>query len=396
MMKARNQNPAVRVIPVRQVVHTRHSDLVAIRGHRGYYVNLLSGRITYRKGRTKIPTGETEIMKAKRFVETMLKAHAEGITEEQASRALAGELNPTLETLWNDLIAEKRNEAEGSTIENYMTNWRNAIAPFWSKRHVHEVTDQTIVSYKKWYLEQHPTRYFGHTLCHLKVLLKYAVAQKFIKAMPDTKPLENVDEITSKRKRREWGKVSKAFTEAEVQALLAAAERIKRPDMRSRAVLGILLGVRCGLRKMEAMSLRWSSNGVDSWVDLDGRIIHVWSKKNFKWREVPIPKAVLQAFVRHQNEYIASEWVFPMPSNPERFITSQVFDKVWAQARELASVDGRFHDLRHTFATRTAEEGWPPVIACEILDQSLKIYQRTYCKPSTDSKRSWMLRDEDD
>ena len=93
-----------------------------------------------------------------------------------------------------------------------------------------------------------------------------------------------------------------------------------------------------------------------------------------------------------QKQFTDSVWVFPMPSDPTRHISSQVFDKVWFKCRSLAGVTGRYHDLRHTFATKTAEDGWPPVVACEVLDQSLAIYQKTYCKPSQESKTKWMLK----
>ena len=391
-MKERKRNPNVRVIPVREVEHKSFSDLVAIRGHANFYVNLLSGKITYRARGRKIPTGKTSIMEAKSYVEVVMRTESEGVTESKAARDSSGEINPLLADIWDELIESKRGESEQSTIENYQTNWRNAISQFWGKKHVGDVNDLNVIAFKKWYLINKPNRYFGHTLCHFKVLLKHAMTLGYLRRMPDLSPLENVDEVTSKRNKREWGKVSKAFTEDQVLKLLAAAKEIERPDMRSRAHLGILLGVRCGLRKNEVLGLRWTENGTESWVDLKNSVLNIWSKKNFKWREIAIPNEVIEALKVQFSLTGTNAYVFSGILDPNDFISSQVFDKVWSDCRTAAGVGGRFHDLRHTFATRTAEEGWPPVIACQILDQSLKIYQMTYCKPSSESKAAWMRK----
>ena len=45
-----------------------------------------------------------------------------------------------------------------------------------------------------------------------------------------------------------------------------------------------------------------------------------------------------------------------------------------------------FHDIRRSFASMTADNGWPPLVACAILDMSLEIYQKVYCKVSEDAK----------
>ena len=141
------------------------------------------------------------------------------------------------------------------------------------------------------------------------------------------------------------------------------------------------------MRKMEAGKLKRES------VDIQKKVLRVWSFKNHEWREIPLMPEVADAFKEHYKHVAKSPWVFPMVTDPERHCSSQILDKGWYEARELAGIRGRlrFHDLRHTFATRTAEENWPPILACEILDMSLSVYQNTYCKGSL-AKKDQLLR----
>lgn len=388
-MSLKKQYPNLNVIPVRNVVHKRYSDLVAIRGHRNFLVNCLSGKITYLKGSVKIATGAVNIMEAKRIVEERLKIIG-GMTDEQAKRSRSKEINAKISDIWNEMIEQRRVEWEESTICNYQTNWRNALSQFWGDKRAGDINEENILKYKTWYLMNKPTRYFGHTLCHFNVLLEYAKTMRHIREVPSLDALSNVDEITTKNRGREWQSDSKAFSASDVVSLLQASQKLRTPQARSRAMLGILLGVKCGMRKMEALKMKWSEGGRFAWVDFSKGVLNVWSYKNHKWREIPLPGDVKDALL-NQKSLTTGPWVFPMPSNPQRHLSSQVFDKVWVQCKSLANVEGRFHDLRHTFATKTAEDGWPPVVACEILDQSLKIYQKTYCKPSAESKSKWMM-----
>lgn len=389
-MDLRTKYPNLKVIPVNDVEHKNFSDLVRIRGHQGYYVNCLSGKITFRKGSLKIPTGKVTIMEAKRYVEEFEKMRA-GMSKDQAKRSTAGVLNPSVVTIWDEMIEQRKVEWESSTVDNYQTNWRNAIKPFWGDKFASDINEKNVMLFKKWYLTEKPTRYFGHTLSHLSVFLNFAKTMGYIGSVPDLQILQNVDEITTKNRGKEWQSDDKVFKDEEIERLLEASAKMRSDYKKSRARLGILLGVKFGMRKMEAMKMKWSESGRFAWVDLPKDVLHVWSYKNHKWREVPLIEDVKKA-LEHQRQFTGeSEWVFPGTQDPGQHISSQVFDKVWVSCKKIAGVEGRFHDLRHTFATKTAELGWPPVVACSVLDMSLRIYQRKYAKPSVDSKHKWMM-----
>lgn len=100
------------------------------------------------------------------------------------------------------------------------------------------------------------------------------------------------------------------------------------------------------MRQGEIFNLSWFD------VDFSRRLIHIRVSKNGKERFVPINETVrstLEGIPR------TSEYVFPSPKTKGRLVDVKYrFDK----ARKEAGIrDFRFHDLRHTAATRMAEGG---------------------------------------
>lgn len=381
-------------VPAKKVEHHRYSDLVAIRGHKNFYGNLLSGKITYRLGSVKIPTGETSIMKAREYVEIKLRMR-QGESDLEIKKNMKGELGHLFPDAWDEFLKFKLAGKKINTAKTYKKNFNTCFKPFFEHTIVSNINYSTILGFKKWYLDNHPTRHFKKTGIHLNAFLKFCHKKNYINSVPDLSELKEIDKITAKNNRKEWSSNSKTFTDDEVKLLITTSNSIfQNPELNLELKLGLLLAVRCGLRIMEALTLRWGTVGKinHSYVDLKKNEINIWSEKNYKWRKIPMPKEVRQCFLEHK-VYAKSDWVFPAKKDLSKHTYAQVFDNKWVKLKKVTGITGRFHDLRHTFATKTAELGWPPVVACEILDQSLKVYQKTYCKPSIESKKS--LMDED-
>jgi integrase len=375
---------------------SRYSDLIKIEGHKNYYRNPVSQIIYFKKDGTKISTGEKQILRAKRAAEVKLAEKNRTATKAQIFRKQAKIKNPYIEHVWNELLEAKRPEVEPSTMRNYHKSWKYGFGPFWKDKTVKDLTDENILKYRAWYLETNPTRKFEHTYVHFGMTVRSAFDRRIINEKPNLNLLKNLDETISKNAKRP--PVGRVYTEEECEDLLYAADTYAETKiggttlkhkriLENRARLGVRLGLKAGLRKMEALKLRWEN------VNQKKMIMNVWSQKNHKWREVPLLPELLALFKAQQELVGKTPWVFPMPSDPTRHISSQVFDKVWIRVKQLAETVGRarFHDLRHTFASKTAEDSWPPITACEVLDMSLNEYQKTYAKTSA-AKKAEMMR----
>lgn len=370
----------------------RASDLKSVSGHRNFYRSEKSGIIYFKDAVTpKFSTGEITIGRAKKEVERR-KLELAGKSKEDARDISLGITNPLIIRSWYALMKVKKTENSASTMLKYWVNWNHGIKNFWGTKRVLDISDANVEAYKRWYLEAHPTRYALKTVVHLGMLFRTMHKKKVLAVMPDLTPLENLDAIISKNTKRL--KVGRPYDEeTEVQPMLKAAKTVSKEEyLCARTFLGVLLGVRCGMRKeSEILKLPWDK------VDFKNRVINVWSMKNHKWREVPMTDDVILAFKWQQRFTGNTPWVFAGFEKASTHISSQVFDHYWYRVQDMANIKdrhiknaARFHDLRGTFASRTANDGWPVKVACDVLDMSIKEYERTYAKSSGLKRNEWM------
>lgn len=366
----------------------RFSDLKKIDGHKNYYRSEKSGIIYFKNAKLgKISTKENTIGKAKAFIERKTLEINSGKSSQQIDRQIRNIINPPIQQIYFELVEKKKHESAKGTINNYMKSWRMSMMPFWGNKNTIDLNDHNIMQFKLWYLENRPKKHVEKAVIHFKVLVDYCIKNGFIKIKPDLSVLDNLHEIVEKNAKREV--VGRVLSDYEITTLLNAAQSLPKPYLASRAYLAILLGAKCGLRKMEAMSLEWLK------ISLDRNEMVVWSMKNKKWRTVPFVNQIKEAFTFQKQFCNESKFVFPMPSNSQKYITGQVLDKVWVDTKSKANliVRTRFHDLRHTCATHTAEKGWPPIVACRMLDMSLDVYSKVYAKPSDAVLKAMMMKD---
>lgn len=420
-------------------------DLIRLENYPNWYLVPTTGQLVFRKhvdgrslkirtgvvGKLNPKTGHVDgIARARKIVDAKLAEMSGDKSPDQIAREQLGITNPFIGDIWKEMFAEKTVGKKAGTVANYEKDWKHGMRGFMGtppedpeeleldkERYPHtipirpymtvdQLTDQAIVRFKSWYLENQPERQFEKTYDFLKMLITFMVDRRYISKRPDITPLEDLDSIVKSRKRYE--KAGRVYTEVEQHALLGAWESFletpvagttveAKTILAARSRLITALGLRGGLRASEITTRKL--------VDIDFKkkgVIRVWSDKNDEWREVPLVPETIAA-LKYQieaNAHLKSEWLCPMPSDPSRYISHAVLEKCWYRTRDFAHLsvtgpyDARFHDCRKTFATMTAELGWPVKVACEILDMTPDIYLKTYVDVvSLKVKTDFMLRD---
>jgi integrase len=160
------------------------------------------------------------------------------------------------------------------------------------------------------------------------------------------------------RKLEERKDVGRALSPNEQKALLGGLVAMRSPHLPTLIPLLLLTGMRAG----EAISLAWVQ------VDLMDKIVRVGRAKtsNGTGRTIPINDELASILATHRAWFVErfgepkpSQYLFPwgkpVPSDPTRHATDITWG--WDKLRKVTGVSCRLHDLRHTFATRLAENG---------------------------------------
>lgn len=160
------------------------------------------------------------------------------------------------------------------------------------------------------------------------------------------------------RKLEERKDVGRALSVEEQDRLLDALKDCQAPHLP--VIIPLLLLT--GMRSSEALCLTWGQ------IDLMCKTITVGRAKSSSGtgRTIPVNDDLAVILVNQWDAHVKSfgrpkldHHVFacgsPVPSDPERHVTD--IKHGWETLRERARVFCRLHDLRHTFATRLAENG---------------------------------------
>ncbi|WJJ94710.1 site-specific integrase [Neopusillimonas aromaticivorans] len=140
--------------------------------------------------------------------------------------------------------------------------------------------------------------------------------------------------------------VGKFLTQAQLKALLKAAEGSQNPDLPD--IIRVMGAT--GLRRDNVLAMRWS------WFDEARATLTVPAEddKAKKGFVLHLSAGVLEV-LRNRMHESASEWVFPNPQTGKPYYSCR---NAWVTAREKAGLPGlRMHDLRHTYASMMLDSG---------------------------------------
>jgi integrase len=140
----------------------------------------------------------------------------------------------------------------------------------------------------------------------------------------------------------------------------------------------VLVALHTGMRLGEILKLRRRE------LDFHRGEILVTRTKTDEDRRVPMNDSLYQELVSHCAE-LASEYVF---ANPETERPLVCIKRAFEKALEDASIeDFRFHDLRHTAATRMGEAGIDPFTIAAILGHKSIAMTASYTHATQQAKR---------
>lgn len=141
----------------------------------------------------------------------------------------------------------------------------------------------------------------------------------------------------------------------------------------------VILALNTGMRRGEILGLTRQS------VDFQRGVIYVGNTKTGRNREIPMNAAVRQELVALQSSPIESEYVFVNRGTGQRLV--DIKKGFTGACREAGISDFRFHDARHTAATRMADAGVDAFTIAEILGHSSIQMTRRYTHAIGENKR---------
>ncbi len=289
---------------------------------------------------------------------------------------------------WLEEVAAKR--VRPNTLTSYRSNVKLHIVPVIGSRKLGKLSTRDVRSLLAACdasgLSPRSTRYVHATL---RVALEDAVRDDLVP--------RNVAKLVrlSTPPRAE----TRVLTVDEARLLLSQT----RTD-RLHAALVVLLVL--GLRRSEALGLRWSD------IDFDASVLHVrqglhWSEGRLQFlppktrrsrRTVPMPSVCLEALGRHRSRQAAEaeaclhpwppvELVFTTtvgtPVDPNNF--SRTFAR-WCRDAGVPAV--RLHDLRHTCVSMLLTLGVNPRVVMEIVGHAaLEMTMNVYAHVAVDEQR---------
>jgi len=140
----------------------------------------------------------------------------------------------------------------------------------------------------------------------------------------------------------------------------------------------IMVALNTGMRKGEVFKLKWQN------VDLERSQINIKESKSGKERKIPINSTLSSLLYALKSRNGQSEYVFTNPKTGNPFTdVKRSFDTACTNA----DIDDlRFHDLRHTFATRLVRRGVDLVIIKELMGHASIITTQRYLHSQADVK----------
>ena len=287
-------------------------------------------RFSYKGKQIRQSTETTDKNLAKRIYDKVLGEIAEG---KWFDRLLGDER--TFQQMMERYMAEHSTPKKASSEKDRSS--LTHLLPFFGSYTISDITPRLINEYKS------TRRIHGHSPCTINrelALMKHAftLAVKEWGWVRDN-PVKMVSMEKEPPPRDRW------LTFEEEEKLLSVSPSWLKPM--------IIFAVETGCRRGEMLSLGWKS------VDLFRRVVTIFGSKTGEKRSIPLTQRALGVLRERQRETVSSikeDLVFLHP--PGRRVNIHTLRFAFEEALKKAEIEGfRWHDLRHTFASRLAQAG---------------------------------------
>jgi integrase/predicted DNA-binding transcriptional regulator AlpA len=245
--------------------------------------------------------------------------------------------------------------------DDYMI--KRSVNPFFGEKLISEITPLEIERWIRWRLEQGVTKItVNRGLQVLKKMFNIAIGEGFT----TDNPVRKVRMFSEKDNIKE-----RILTEEEEPRLIEACVDYLRPV--------VITALHTGMRRGEILALEWAR------VDMEKRTIKVTHTKTDRPRYIEINATLLEVLRRQRIANPTGELVFPSPSTGLQMVGVR---KAFVRACKAAGIEGlRFHDLRHTFASRLVEKGVDIITVKELLGHSTIILTQRYTHSRNEQRR---------
>ena len=141
----------------------------------------------------------------------------------------------------------------------------------------------------------------------------------------------------------------------------------------------VMMALLTGMRKSEILNMKWEN------VDFDAKEITAVNTKNGTSNTLPLSEKFYELLLQMRKEQPNAEYIF---TNPETNTRYKDLKRSFSSILRLAGVENfRFHDQRHTCATRLVKLGYPLPVVQSILNHKRIQSTMRYSHPMVEQKK---------
>lgn len=240
--------------------------------------------------------------------------------------------------------------------------YKKVLLPFFKGKRLNEINTWLIEKFKLSMAKEHKPATVNRELSLLSIM--------FSKAIEWGKTQEHPIKGGKVKKLREDNITERPLSDEEEKLLLDNANGFLKSI--------IITALDTGMRRGEILGITWND------VDLKNRTILVRNTKNGKDRRLPMTERVSYAIIALNKSRPYGDWLFYKNGNGGSWAVNSAFRRL---INRIGLNGLRFHDFRHTFATRLVTSGIDIVTVQILLGHSDIRMTMRYSHPGSSEMR---------